>query len=177
MKTVLILLTSMLLVVGCKTQQDPVVQAIQDAENKALFDKAVSALDNQNFVLEADRLTFKYGRSTSVDASTNFVLVEGDRATVQIAFNSAYAGPNGIGGITVEGKTSNVKLEADKKGNISYSMMVQGVAISANVSIFMINGTNQCSAIVTPNFSGNIITFTGSLYQKSESRVFKGRAL
>ena len=58
------------------------------------------------------------------DRSTNFVSMDGNRATIQLAFNGTYAGPNGIGGITVEGNASNVEMKTDKKGNITFSMMV-----------------------------------------------------
>ena len=60
--------------------------------------------------------------------------MKGDRATIQLAFNTAAAGPNGIGGITVDGSASNIEMKTDKKGNVTFSMMVQGVAVSANVN-------------------------------------------
>ncbi|MBD8389800.1 DUF4251 domain-containing protein [Dysgonomonas sp. BGC7] len=171
---------SMLLIVtltGCKTQQNPVKQALQDAENRAWFEKAVQALNEQAFVLEADKITFKHGHFTYVTSNTNFISMHDKKATIQMAFNSPYAGPNGIGGITVDGTVSNVQMSTDKKGNISYSMMVTGIGVSASVFINMYEGTNQCTATIYPNFSGNIITFSGNLYPEDESNVFKGRAL
>lgn len=89
----------------------------------------------------------------------------------------AYAGPNGIGGITVEGNASNVEMKTDKKGNITFSMMVQGVAVSANVTFRMVKGSNKCTATVSPNFNSNRISFTGTLYPTEQSNVFKGRSI
>lgn len=66
-------------------------------------------MNDREFVLEAEQITFKYGRFIYVNANTNFVSMHGDKATIQMAFNSPYAGPNGIGGITVDGTASNVK--------------------------------------------------------------------
>ena len=37
---------------------------------------------------------------------------------VQVAFNVPFSGPNGLGGITVDGNASNYKVKTDKKGNI-----------------------------------------------------------
>lgn len=169
---------------GCKTQQDPAKQAekeamkqMKEAEQKLWFDKAVKALNNREFVLEAEQITFKYGRFIYVNANTNFVSMHGDKATIQMAFNSPYAGPNGIGGITVDGTASNVKMETDKKGNITFTMNVMGVGVSATATIQMLNGTNQCTATINPNFNSNRITFRGNLYQEADSNVFKGRAL
>lgn len=174
--TILFVLTALLLT-GCKSQQDPAVKAANEAEQKVWFDKAVKALNDREFVLEADRITFRRGNFAYVNASTNFISVHGDKATIQLAFNSPYAGPNGIGGITVDGSTSNVKTETDNKGNMTISMSVVGVAVSANVVIKMVNGSNQCSATVYPNFSGNVITFSGYIYAEEDSNVFRGRSL
>jgi hypothetical protein len=165
-----------LLLSGCKAK-DPLVKQAQQAEDKMWHDKAVQALNDLEFVLEADRITFKYGRFTYVNSNTNFISVHGDRATIQMAFNSPYAGPNGIGGITVDGMVSNVKVNADKKGNITYSMSVQGTAVSADVRIWIPNGSNRCDAEVNPTFNSGRISFSGNMYSEEDSNVYKGRAL
>ncbi|MCC8096394.1 MAG: DUF4251 domain-containing protein [Tannerellaceae bacterium] len=152
-------------------------KAAQAAYDQALFNQAVAALESREFVLEADRVDFKKGRFAYVNSSTNFVSMHGNRATIQFAFNSPYAGPNGIGGLTVDGTASNVQMKTDSKRNVTFSMMVQGTGVSANVTLRMIKDTNRCTAIVTPNFNSNRTTFTGVLYPESESNVYKGRAL
>lgn len=199
MKRVLLLLAVLLFSVGSGTmmaQQDKAAakaakqaekeakkaekeakRAAEDAQNMAMFEQAVQALQEQNFVLEADRIEFKRGRFVYVTPSTNFVSMNGSNATIQLAFNGTASGPNGIGGITVDGTASNIQMKTDKKGNVSYSMMVQGVAVSATVTFRMIKGSNKCTATVSPNFNSNRISFTGSLYPADQSSVFKGRSL
>ena len=127
--------------------------------------------------MEADRIDDKRGRCDYVTPNTNFVSVKGEKATIQLAFNTPAAGPNGIGGITVDGTTSGVQMKTDKKGNVMYEMNVQGVAVSARVTFRMAKGTNKCTATVSPNFNSNRISFTGNLYPSSESNVFKGRSI
>lgn len=179
MKTIIYLFISITLVIftGCKSQQDPIREALNKAEQDALFENALQAVNDRDFVLEADRITFKYGRFAYVNSSTNFISLKKDKATIQMAFNSPYAGPNGIGGITVDGIASNIKIETDKKGNLSFRMTVQGVGISAEVSFNIIRGSNECSVLVNPNFNNNKTTFSGYLYPREESNIFKGRAL
>ena len=178
MKAIVFLLTSTLLIfAGCKTQQDPTKVAAEKAGQKMWYEKAVQALNDREFVLEAERIDFKYGNFVYVNANTNFISMHGDKATIQMAFNSPYAGPNGIGGITVDGTVSNVKMETDKNGNVSFSMTVQGAAISASVTLQLTSGSNLCYATINPNFSSNRISFRGELYMESDSNVFKGRSL
>lgn len=123
------------------------------------------SLEKLDFVVEADKLIFKHGETAYVTLNTNFFSLSDDQAVVQIApFNSG--GPNGVGGITLEGRASNIKMKTDKKGNISFSMSVIGNGISANVSLSLPQGSHRATVTVNPNFSSNRITFSGYLVPK-----------
>ena len=152
-------------------------KAREKAENERNYAIAVQALKEGKFVLEADHLVFKRGRSAFVSSTTNFVLMDGEHASVQIAANNALAGPNGIGGITVDGSRKEMKITTDKKGNVNCSFSVQGIGISAQVYITLTNGGNNASARISPNFNSNTLTLNGVLVPLSQSNVYKGRAL
>ena len=151
-------------------------KAREKAENERNYAIAVQALKEGKFVLEADQLVFKRGRSAFVSSTTNFVLMDGEHASVQIAANNALAGPNGIGGITVDGSRKEMKITTDKKGNVNCSFSVQGIGISAQVYITLTNGGNNASARISPNFNSNTLTLNGVLVPLSQSNVYKGRA-
>ena len=152
-------------------------KAREKAENERNYAIAVQALKEGKFVLEADQLVFKRGRSAFVSSTTNFVLMDGEHASVQIAANNGLAGPNGIGGITVDGSRKEMKITTDKKGNVNCSFSVQGIGISAQVYITLTNGGNNASARISPNFNSNTLTLNGVLVPLSQSNVYKGRAL
>ena len=152
-------------------------KAREKAENERNYAIAVQAWKEGKFVLEADQLVFKRGRSAFVSSTTNFVLMDGEHASVQIAANNALAGPNGIGGITVDGSRKEMKITTDKKGNVNCSFSVQGIGISAQVYITLTNGGNNASARISPNFNSNTLTLNGVLVPLSQSNVYKGRAL
>lgn len=139
--------------------------------------EAVQALKDHAFVLEADRVVFKRGASAFVSPNTNFVAMEDDRATVQVAFNNAFSGPNGLGGITVDGSISNLQMSQDKKGNITFSINISGIGVSAQIVIHLYKDSNSATAIVTPNFNSNRVTLNGKLLPIEKSRVFKGRSI
>ncbi len=156
-------------------------RAKQKAEEQeydaATYQIAVDALNAHEFVLEADQLISRRGRTAFVNTTTNFVMMNKDKATVQIAANGMIAGPNGVGGITVDGNVSDVKMKTSKKGNVDFSFNVQGIGISAQVFITLTNGSNEASATVYPNFNSNTITLNGNIVTLGESSVFKGRTL
>lgn len=61
----------------------------QEQLDSVNYVRAIKALEDLDFVLEADRLIFKRGTSAFVSPITNFVSLHNDQATVQVApFNS-----------------------------------------------------------------------------------------
>lgn len=139
---------------------------------------ALQALKAQSFVVEANTVQGISTQMFFVNPTTNFVSVNNGQATVQIASNSAVnPGPNGLGGITVQGSTSNVKIKTDKKGNTTLTMNIQGTLISATVTVQLAADSSNAMVTVDPNFSGNILTMTGTLVPASMSNVFMGSTI
>lgn len=157
-------------------------RSAHDREMAALADSIASvqaraALQNQDFVLEADNVTFKSGNTVFVNSTTNFISVKGNRAVVQISPSNFASGPNGVGGVTVDGMISGQKVTTDKKGRITYSMNVMGIGINAQVEIYMSPGTNRASATIYPNFNSNTIWVEGDIVPYENSNVFEGMSL
>lgn len=146
------------------------------AMEQALFEEARQAIENKAFTLEADRVIFKRGRNAFVSSNTNFVMVDGDKSSVQIAFNIPASGPNGLGGVTVDGNVSGYKIKTDKKGSIYLTMSVMGVGISAQVSITLPYGSNNATVDIRPNFNSNRLTLSGEILPLDKSNIFKGRS-
>ena len=140
------------------------------------FEMDLAAIDDMHFVIVADRVRFRRGYTVNVNQSTNFVLVQGNEATVQLAFERGFSGPNGLGGITVEGRITNVEKRFDKKGNLLYRMMVTGTAISADISFTLPKNSTSCDVTVNSNFYPVRITFSGEL-KPYNTNVFQGRTI
>lgn len=139
--------------------------------------QARAALQNQDFVLEADNVTFKNGSTVFVNSSTNFISVKGNRAVVQISPSNFAAGPNGVGGITVDGTISGQQVIKGKDGRITFSMNVMGIGINAQVEIYMFPDSNSASATVYPNFNSNTVWMSGKIVPYENSNVFEGMSL
>ena len=151
-------------------------RALEAQQDSIAYFKAVEALKAGAFVLEADNVTFPNGITRYVSSNTNYVQVDNGEGIVQTAFtNFAYnPGPNGLGGVTVEGNVNGLKMKEDKDGNYFYNYTIQGMAISATVFITLTGGTNQASVSISPNFNNNNMTMTGRLLPIDESDVFQG---
>ncbi len=151
-------------------------RALEAQQDSIAYFKAVEALKTGSFVLEADNVTFPNGITRYVSSNTNYVQVDNGEGIVQTAFtNFAYnPGPNGLGGVTVQGNISGLSMKEDKDGNYFYNYTIQGMAISATVFITLTGGTNQASVQISPNFNNNNMTMTGRLLPLNESEVFQG---
>ena len=151
-------------------------KAAQEIEESAAYAEAVKALEEKQFVLEADQVIFKRGETAYVNTNTNFVLVNQNRGTVQVAFNTHFAGSNGIGGVTVDGTVSGVKMKTDKRGNVTYSFSIMGTGISAQVFMTLVNGDNEATVSISPNFNSQTLTLRWRIISLEQSNIFKGRS-
>ncbi len=139
--------------------------------------QAAAAVQNRDFVLEADQVTFKNGYTVFVDSNTTFISVKGNRAVVQISPSNFASGPNGVGGVTVDGSISGMQRMVDKKGNTTLSFNVTGIGINAQIEIYMSPGTNSASATIYPNFNSNTVWVEGNIVPYENSGVFEGMSL
>jgi hypothetical protein len=139
--------------------------------------QAAVAVQNRDFVLEADQVTFKNGSTVFVNSTTTFISVKGNRAVVQISPSNFSSGPNGVGGVTVDGSISGMKSMVDKKGRTTISFNVMGIGINAQIEIYMVPGTNRASATIYPNFNSNTVWVEGDIVPYSSSNVFEGNSL
>ena len=157
-------------------------RSAQDRQLNALADslayvQAKAALVNRDFVLEATSVTFNNGETSFVNSITNFISLKGNKAVVQISPSNYASGPNGVGGVTVEGTVSGVEIKTDKKGGTTLTMNVMGICINAQVEVYMYPGSNGATATVYPNFNSNTLWVQGTLVPYENSDVFKGSSL
>ncbi len=146
-------------------------------ENMAMYNNAVMALKQGEFVLEVDQIIFPKGKTKFVSAITNFISMNNGEAVIQIATSNFYPGQNGLGGFTVDGKASNISITTDKNGTVTYNFVDQGSAVSATVNIQLYKDGNRATVTIYPNFNSNNLTLNGKLVPYDQSDVFKGSSI
>lgn len=139
--------------------------------------QAGNSIDGRSFVMEADAVTFKNGTRVIVNSVTNFISVDGDRGVVQISPSAFTSGPNGMGGITVDGTVSGYEVKTDKKGVTRISMNISGIAINARVDITLYSDSNDAYAVVSPNFNSQTVRLEGKIVPFRMSRTVEGMSL
>ncbi len=187
MKTLLTLLIAFVFVLGAFSQEE--TQQLSKKEIKKLqkeqkmAEKAAEAermaevtsfmVNQQQFVLEADYLSDKYGQRVPVTPTINFVLVDSLVGTVQ--FGDAMAiGYNGVGGVTVDGRITKYEYSVIGKKEDSYSIrLILMSSIGTYDITLMVNSQGYADASIRGNWSGQL-NYHGKLVPLTLSRVYKG---
>lgn len=157
-----------------RSASDRKAEAVADT---LLWYRAGNALLKSAFVLEADAVTFRDGSRIMVNRTLNFISVNGSRGVVQISPSTMYSGPNGVGGITLDGNISGLESSTDRKGNVHITMNVMGVGINARIDITLYSGSDDAYAVVTPNFSSRTVRVEGKIVPFGMSKVVEGMSM
>lgn len=139
--------------------------------------QAIAAIRNKDFVLQVDNVTFRSGNSAFVNSSTNFISVKGNRAVVQISPSNYASGPNGLGGVTVDGGISGYQVTTDKKGRVNLTYNVSGIGISAQIEVYIVPGSTYAQATIYPNFNSNTLWISGTVVPYENADVMEGSSL
>ena len=157
-----------------RLRQRAAERVIEQRQDSVAYASALKALKSGNWVLEADNLNFANGVMRFVSSSTNYISCNAGEGVIQTAYSNFTYSPNGLGGVTVQGDVSGVQMSVVAVGNVYCNFSIQGSTVSATVSLTLTAGTNQASATVNPNFSGQSLTFDGYLVPYERSTVFQG---
>ncbi|NLR89921.1 MULTISPECIES: DUF4251 domain-containing protein [Flammeovirga] len=143
------------------------------AEEKARFEMAKAGMLSQQFVLQANQVYDRYGNTAQVTNNINFVKLDDDKCVVQLGFEGI-VGYNGVGGITLDGKISDLKVEENDNGSIMMSFNVQGAMMQAAVRINLNGADNWADATVRSQTENIEIRFRGNILPTNLSSVYQG---
>lgn len=150
------------------------------AEKKALRLAAASKeyqllkeqVKSRQFVLKASQFYTKENAIHQLSPDINFILLKEDQGTIQLNFQGV-SGWNGIGGYTLEGQATNLKIKYnDKRQRIFLSMNIQDRANTYFVT-FDINSNGRTMANIQGLGKGQM-SFGGQLVSLQASEIFKG---
>ncbi|WP_430813544.1 DUF4251 domain-containing protein [Carboxylicivirga sp. RSCT41] len=146
----------------------------EEKERSELMAKALTiAIDEKQWVLEANTLAGKRGSSVNVSSSLNFIAVEGDEAFVQLGSNSGM-GQNGVGGVSVRGTISKYEVNKnEKKGTYFISLFVNSALGTFDIRLDC-NADGQIASATVQGNSSNRVQYRGIIVPVGQSSVYKG---
>jgi hypothetical protein len=151
-------------------------QAVRDSVEMAQHTLALMAIKDTLLVLEADQAFNKRGEMVNVDGTLNFIAINKGVVSVQLAF-PFLIGPNGVGGITMEGRLTSYEIKETKYGNIIIYVRSFGNSLNADINITLYANGNQADARVSASTLPYQLSFNGKLIYLTNSSYFKGTPL
>jgi len=177
-RMVFIIVMALAVVSGSAQSKAELRKAQKEAkkEQKAKEEAAMAVLikesiENQQFVLEADFLSNKYGERIVVQPNLNFVGIDKEFSAFQFA-NGQDVGYNGVGGITVEGNVQSYNYKVTKKGVYILEFNLSSTAGSVFVNM-TVSPNGMADATVSSN-GPNKLNYQGRCVPLSASKVYKG---
>lgn len=131
-------------------------------------------VNDSTFVLEASSLNDRFGRSVDVSPSINFIAVSGENVVIQVGSDFGI-GPNGMGGITLEGViTTYEPEEGPGYGNINVLINAKSVILGLATITITVNQAGTFRASVTGSWRQQI-RMSGNFKTFENSKIFQGR--
>jgi hypothetical protein len=150
-------------------------KAAKKEQEYANFQVLGLMIKNKSFVLEANFLENRYGTRIPVMSNINFIMVDSLKVVLQTG-NDSRMGYNGVGGVTAEGKISNIKVTTNQK-SLSYFLRF---TVSTPIGFYDVSmniySTNYARAEITGLSAGKLI-YDGQIQTLYNSRVYKGRGI
>lgn len=135
-------------------------------------------VNNRQFVLEANALSNKRGDRIQVSSRINFIAVDSDKITIQLASVSGIGGSNGMGGVTTDGRISRYTLSKFGKDGNSYSIRIMAMtALGSYDILFTVSRLGNSDATLSGATTGGKLDYHGYLVPKHLSKVYKGMSI
>jgi hypothetical protein len=132
---------------------------------------------NKKFVLEAYAVSNQYGERYEVNSRINFIAIDSNKITIQLASMSGMGGYNGLGGITAEGRITEFKISKTGKKSSGYSIQILAMTTIGSYDIFFNVSTNSRADASIGGSWGGKLNYHGFLIPLSKSKIYKGMSI
>ncbi len=160
-----------------KEQRKIEKQKKKEAREKAelnLRAKYRELLKNKHFVFEGQKVYLPAGGNTNIATNVNFLGIKEGVVVVQFDF-PGLNGPNGLGGVTAQGKLENWHFDPGK--NAKQAMTASGQVSprgSVNRIVFTLTVANNGLGDLQINMNNSSFRMTGQVVSLEEAHIFQG---
>jgi hypothetical protein len=132
---------------------------------------------HKKFVLEANQVSNQTGERIPVSARINFIAIDSNKITIQLASMSGIGGYNGMGGITTDGTISQFKIGKIGKKSNGYTIQVLAMTSIGSYDIFFsVSPNSNADASIGGNWGGKL-NYHGFIIPLEKAKIFKGMSI
>jgi len=159
---------------AAKKEKKATKKAERKQEQKEITLKSNAMISSRFWVLEATTVQGRSGSGAyNLDPSLNFIVVEQDKGTIQLAFGHL-VGWNGVGGITLDGNIKSYEVIPGKKDGDAVTLTARFVGPGVNADLRLRVSGEFGDVTISGTFSNSKLTLRGRLVHPNESFIYKG---
>jgi hypothetical protein len=171
MKKIAFLFSAIFLFSACTTTKDLGSSKAENRKFKKLAKQTEvkKAVEARRFIINVDRLYTAGGGRWDLVPKSNFVIVNGEIASISLGYMGRSFGAHPISGINLNGRTINYKIESDEaKGMYKIQMVVKYGSDKFDVYLTIGNGGSCSISLNNPYIQS--VSYSGSLVPLPDSR-------
>jgi len=170
MKKIVFLLLAVFLFSACSSTKELSSNRAENRKFKKLAEQAEikKAVESRRFIIKVNRLYSTGGGRWELVPTSNFVIINGEIASISLGYMGRSFGIRPITGINLNGRTLSYKMESNEtKGIYKIEMAVK--AGSEKFDVFLSIGTNGDCSISLDNAYLQSVSYSGILVPMADS--------
>ncbi|MBA4321468.1 MAG: hypothetical protein C0408_01490 [Odoribacter sp.] len=164
MKKIAFLLLIAFSISACSSTKELSSSRADNRKFRKLAEQAeiIEAVESRRFIIKVDRMYIARGGSLDMVPRSNFVIVNGEIASISLGYMGRSFGVHQITGINLNGRTIKYEMESNEaKGMYKIQMVVKYG--SDNFDLYLTIGTNGSCNISLNNSYLSAVSYSGTL--------------
>lgn len=163
MKKIVILLSIVLFISACTTTKELGSTRAETRKTQKLAEQAEvkRAVESRKYIIKVNRL-FVNGGMFEMVPSSNFVIINGEIASISLGYMGRSFGSHRITGINLNGRTTNYKMESSNSKGL-YKIQMSVTYGSDKFDMYLTVGTSGNCDILLNNAYLESVRYTGNL--------------
>jgi hypothetical protein len=163
MKKIAVLLSAVFLFTACSSTKELSSARAENRKSKKLAEQAgiKKAIESRRYIIKVNRL---YSRGARYDliSTTNFVIINGEIASISLGYMGGSFGIHKITGINLNGHANNYKMESNESRGV-YKIQMSVTYGSDKFDVYLTVGKSGSCSISLNNAYIQTVDYTGYL--------------
>ena len=171
MKKIAILLSAVFLFLACSSSKELSSTRAENRKLKKLAEQAEikKAIESRKYIIKVNRL-YNGGARYDLISTTNFVIINGEIASISLGYMGGSFGSRRITGINLNGHTNNYKMESNETKGI-YKIQMSVMYGSDKFDVYLTIGNGGYCSIALNNAYIQSVNYQGILVPIPDSKI------
>jgi hypothetical protein len=162
MKNLLVIFSALLVLTSCATTKETRTSKVEARKEKQIADQAIikKAVESRQFIVKFDRIYLQHGGMIDLRPRSNFLIIDGETATIKAAYLGRQYDIKPIEGIRVVGQTVKYESTIDTLKN-KYEIVMKIENRSNTFDVYLTVGKKGTCSVSITNIKLDPVRYSG----------------